>query len=81
MSLPEQAAGIAAVKSRSLVVTVEMAWVVDDVDRAVGQARAAVDRAGGYVGETKAALTSTQRASLQSFRQANRCTPTDAGVP
>lgn len=50
---PEAAAGIPSVKNRALVVTIEMALIVDDVDRAVGRARAAVDRAGGYVDVTE----------------------------
>lgn len=60
--------GIPAAKSRALVVTMEMAVIVPDIDLAVGKIRGAVERAGGYVGDAKASGSESDRRAHMTLR-------------
>ena len=61
-------AGIPAARTRSLVVTMSLGVVVDDIDLAVGKVRAAVERSGGFLANADASGAETQRSARLVLR-------------
>lgn len=65
---PDGVAGIPTARSRALVVTLEMALTVENIDLAVGKVRMAVERAGGYIGDARATGSDRERRAHMTLR-------------